>query len=298
MRRTRVLLVLFGVCIIGNVGASALRGEPFLGEIRMFAGNFAPRGWAFCDGQLLPVSQYSALFSLLGTTYGGDGRVTFGLPDLRGRVPIHPGRGPGLTPRRLGEMSGVERVKPVVAGKATVARAGSTSAIPVPSAESRENMQPHLAIHYIIALQGVFPSRNGGPDLEPHSSRPARNVAPADPRRGNVIRPKKVDAKVMGCQVSGPDKYRATVGDLIELEYTFPVIPSALPKKVGQEADKGALYPSTLGIRHLIVPNIVGTGTYLFYFEAKHEGTGTVLVVIDDVKYEYSFTVSEAPKER
>ena len=74
--------------------------DPFVGEIRMFAGMFAPRGNALCDGQLLAVSQYDALFSLLGTMYGGDGRTTFGLPDLRGRVPMHYGSGPGLTPRR------------------------------------------------------------------------------------------------------------------------------------------------------------------------------------------------------
>ncbi|MBD3756388.1 MAG: phage tail protein, partial [Gammaproteobacteria bacterium] len=82
--------------------------EPFVGEIRMFAGNFAPRGWAFCDGQLLAVSQNDALFSLLGTIYGGDGRTTFGLPDMRGRIPVHQGSGPGLSPRRLGSKSGAE----------------------------------------------------------------------------------------------------------------------------------------------------------------------------------------------
>lgn len=83
--------------------------EPFVGEIRMFAGNFAPRGWAFCDGQLLAVSQNDALFSLLGTIYGGDGRTTFGLPDLRGRLPIHAGQGPGLSSRRLGSKEGSEK---------------------------------------------------------------------------------------------------------------------------------------------------------------------------------------------
>ena len=82
--------------------------EPFVGKIRMFAGNFAPRGWAFCDGQLLAVSQNDALFSLLGTIYGGDGRTTFGLPDLRGRIPIHAGTGPGLSPRSLGNKAGTE----------------------------------------------------------------------------------------------------------------------------------------------------------------------------------------------
>ena len=82
--------------------------DPFLGEIRMFSGNFAPRGWAFCDGQLLAIAQDSALFSILGTTYGGDGRTTFGLPDLRGRSPVHKGTGPGLANVALGEKGGAE----------------------------------------------------------------------------------------------------------------------------------------------------------------------------------------------
>jgi len=82
--------------------------EPFIGQIIMFGGNFAPRGWAFCDGQLLPISQNSALFSILGTMYGGDGRTTFGLPDLRGRVAIHPGNGPGLSDYRQGQKGGTE----------------------------------------------------------------------------------------------------------------------------------------------------------------------------------------------
>ena len=84
--------------------------EGCIGEIRMFGGNFAPRGWALCDGQLLAISSNSALFSILGTTYGGDGRTTFGLPDLRGRIPMHPGNGPGLNNRNLGEKGGIERV--------------------------------------------------------------------------------------------------------------------------------------------------------------------------------------------
>jgi len=84
--------------------------DPFIGEIRMFAGTFAPNGWALCDGQLLSIAQNTALFSLLGTTYGGDGRTTFGLPDLRGRVAIHPGQGPGLSNYILGEKSGAEQV--------------------------------------------------------------------------------------------------------------------------------------------------------------------------------------------
>lgn len=84
--------------------------EPFIAEIKMFGGDFAPRGWALCDGQLLSISSNTALFSLLGTTYGGDGETTFGLPDLRSRVAIHPGDGPGLTPRNLGQKGGEERV--------------------------------------------------------------------------------------------------------------------------------------------------------------------------------------------
>ena len=83
--------------------------DPLLGEIKIFAGNFAPRGWALCDGQLLSISQNSALFSLLGTIYGGDGRTSFGLPDLRGRLPIHQGQGAGLSARQLGQSGGEEQ---------------------------------------------------------------------------------------------------------------------------------------------------------------------------------------------
>jgi len=82
--------------------------DPFIGEIRMVGFNFAPRGWALCDGQLLPISQNAALFSLLGTIYGGDGRTTFGLPDLRSRVPVHSGQGPGLSSYSIGQRSGAE----------------------------------------------------------------------------------------------------------------------------------------------------------------------------------------------
>jgi microcystin-dependent protein len=96
--------------IIALVGTYPSRNstEPFIAEIIIFGGNFAPRGWAFCDGQLLSINSNTALFSLLGVTYGGDGRTTFGLPDLRGRAPIHAGNGPGLTPRALGAKGGVE----------------------------------------------------------------------------------------------------------------------------------------------------------------------------------------------
>lgn len=184
-----------------------------MASIIMFGGNFAPRGWAFCEGQLLPISQYSALFSLLGTTYGGDGRTTFALPDLRGRAPIQQGNGPGLSDRRLGAKGGTEynilnitqipshnhsaagTLKASTAEATTndptgkVLAAGATAinrstivgtnmyAEAAPNVEmaanevtvavgntggnqSVNNMQPWIAINYIIALQGVFPSRS------------------------------------------------------------------------------------------------------------------------------------------
>ncbi len=172
--------------------------EPFVGEIRMFAGNFAPRGWAFCDGQLLPVSQNTALFSLIGTTYGGDGRTTTALPNMQGRAPMHPGRGPGLTSRRLGEKVGAETVtlsEAQIPSHTHTARADSSSAaagaptntsalartgggldayrtdttvnVDMASAtlsttggsQAHTNLQPFLAISFIIALVGLYPSR-------------------------------------------------------------------------------------------------------------------------------------------
>ncbi len=160
---------------------------PFLGQINLFAGNFAPRGWALCDGQLLAISQYSALFSLLGTIYGGDGRTTFALPDLRGRAPVHKGTGAGLSPYQQGRTGGLESVTlgvtelpahdhgvevqyldfslvgtDVEAGVADdSAQASDTQETSnAGSGQSHENRQPHLAINYIIALQGVFPSRS------------------------------------------------------------------------------------------------------------------------------------------
>lgn len=169
--------------------------EPFVGEIRMFAGNFAPRGWAFCDGQLLAVSQNDALFSLLGTIYGGDGRTTFGLPDMRGRIPIHAGSGPGLSPRRLGAKGGEEKViltvnqlpshthGPLKASSQTAVNAlpqgqvtaqtdaalyvddtpvapFNTGAITnVGGSLPHTNSMPYLCVHFIIALVGIYPSR-------------------------------------------------------------------------------------------------------------------------------------------
>lgn len=174
--------------------------EPFIAEIRIFAGNFAPRGWAFCNGQLLPISQNTALFSLLGTTYGGDGRTTMALPDLQGRAPMHPGQGPGLTARQLGEIGGAETVTlnetqipahahALRASNAAADEEGTTTAadnVPgepelanqlygaasnlqtmsgsmVPEeggSQPHNNMQPFLAISFIIALVGIFPSRS------------------------------------------------------------------------------------------------------------------------------------------
>ena len=179
--------------------------DPFLGEIRMFAGTYAPNGWAFCNGQILSIAQNSALFSLLGTTYGGNGQTTFALPNLQGRVPMGQGQGPGLSFRNLGEVSGAETVtlslthlpahahpvslsSPATTNLGTLMEPGPGT---VPAASNQRNaqyapsasantqlpvsngntgsagnnspvsvMQPSLAVSFIIALQGIFPSRN------------------------------------------------------------------------------------------------------------------------------------------
>lgn len=133
--------------------------EPFIGEIKMFAGNFAPRGYAFCDGTLLPIAQNTALFSLIGTIYGGDGRTTFALPDLRGRVPLHEGNGPGLTNRPLGQKAGTETESGSVLPIGSTNYAGSSSNRAAANVGAN-NMQPYLAVNFIIALTGVFPSRS------------------------------------------------------------------------------------------------------------------------------------------
>jgi len=168
--------------------------EPFVAEIRIFAGSFAPRGWAFCNGQLLPISQNTALFSLIGTTYGGDGRTTTALPNLEGRAPMHPGRGPGLTDKRLGQRGGVETVTLTEAQMPNhthtlngtnenanqramannyLARGtqmyhsptnlGDMADQALPStggSQAHNNMQPFLTMNYIIALVGLYPSRS------------------------------------------------------------------------------------------------------------------------------------------
>ena len=171
--------------------------EPFIAEIKIFAGNFAPRGWAFCNGQLLPIAQNTALFSLIGTTYGGDGRTTTALPDLQGRAPMHPGQGPGLTNRRLGERGGTETVTLTEAqmaahnhtaqGSSSTGNSNSpgghlmargvgrganlyhnapsaTGAMVTPGntggGQPHTNLQPFLAMNFIIALVGLYPSRS------------------------------------------------------------------------------------------------------------------------------------------
>jgi microcystin-dependent protein len=137
--------------------------EPFLGQIVMFAGNFAPRGWAFCDGQLLPINQHQALFSILGTTYGGDGRTTFALPDLRGCVPVHPGSGQDATGFALGQKGGHETVnlkKSALPRSANVdvALAGRRDE-PFRLDLEHDNMQPYQCVNFIIAIEGIFPAR-------------------------------------------------------------------------------------------------------------------------------------------
>ena len=173
--------------------------DPFVAEIRIFPFNFAPKGWAFCSGQILPLSQNTALFSLLGTTYGGDGKSTFALPDLQGNAPMQPGQGQGLSLRDLGEMSGVESLTLLVSeipvhthqlmadtadpadvqaptpavvlgrsngGNAYIAPAPAglvpmafQALAPAGGGLPHNNMQPYLTLNFCIALQGIFPAR-------------------------------------------------------------------------------------------------------------------------------------------
>lgn len=171
--------------------------DPFLGEIRMFGGNFAPVGWMFCDGSLLPIAENDALYTLLGTAYGGDGVATFGIPDLRGRAPIHAGNGNGLTPRVMGQMFGLEAVTltaattpthyhPVHASSTPGTQADPTGAYwaaastgesqysqanpniamsgaatqPSGGGQPHENMMPFQAVSFIIAVAGIYPTQN------------------------------------------------------------------------------------------------------------------------------------------
>lgn len=170
--------------------------NPFVAEIRIFPFNFAPKGWAFCDGQLLPISQNTALFSLLGTTYGGDGKSNFALPNMQGDAPMHPGQGPGLSLHDLGETGGSDTVtllesempahthglmasstkgtKSLPSGNSLARTAGATpyiapggpevtmadvSIAPAGGDQPHNNMQPYLTLNFCIAMQGVFPPR-------------------------------------------------------------------------------------------------------------------------------------------
>jgi microcystin-dependent protein len=171
--------------------------DPFLAEIRIFPFNFAPKGWAFCDGQILPLSQNTALFSLLGTTYGGDGKSNFALPNLQGSVPMHSGQGPGLSLYDLGEIGGSDTVTlltseianhshalqasnqpgedPSPANEALARSVGASlyqsntttnlvaldqaAAAPAGGSLPHNNLQPYLTLNFCIALQGVFPPR-------------------------------------------------------------------------------------------------------------------------------------------
>lgn len=168
---------------------------PYVGEIRMFAGNFAPNGWMFCEGQTLPISENEVLFQLIGTTYGGDGEETFNLPNLASRVPIHMGTGPDGTTYQIGEMAGTEQetlttqqipnhshpftcstapgaqnapASQVVAASPSVllfiqddpdSTLAATSVQPAGGSQPHENTQPFLCINFIISLFGVFPSQ-------------------------------------------------------------------------------------------------------------------------------------------
>ena len=168
---------------------------PFVGEIRIFGGNFAPAGWAFCDGALMPISENETLFQLIGTTYGGDGQNTFAVPDLRGRLPMHMGTGPGLSTRQIGESGGAETVTLTAqqipihthapqadsnSGNQTTPQNGIWAAVPASrysssapnlamnntligsagGSQPHENLMPYLAISFIISLFGVFPTPN------------------------------------------------------------------------------------------------------------------------------------------
>jgi T5SS/PEP-CTERM-associated repeat protein len=152
------IIALQGVFPSRNSGA-----EPALGEIGIFAGNFAPRGWALCEGQLLSINSNEALFSILGTTYGGDGRTTFALPDLRGRTPIGAGSGAGLTRRNVGQKGGspIATASEIPSHLHSVSGTAAITGLTGGGA-SHTNMQPWLAINYVVPLSGIFPSRNLG----------------------------------------------------------------------------------------------------------------------------------------
>ncbi len=195
MKKMYFLMALFMTMLTVNESKAQ---EGFIGEIRMFAGNFAPQGWAFCDGQLLSIAQNSALFSIVGTMYGGNGQTTFALPDLRGRVAIHAGQGPGLSDRQQGSMGGTETTTLSIANLPAHSHIvypyastdvgttndptgsfpantsvldkeyagspnttmGTTTTATTGNNASFSNMQPFGTVRYIICLYGVYPPRN------------------------------------------------------------------------------------------------------------------------------------------
>ena len=197
MRRSFLAMAMFFSCL---APVNTMADEPFVGEVRWFAGNFAPRGWEFCNGQLLPIPQNTALFSLLGTIYGGDGRTTFALPDMRSRFPVHAGRGNGLSERRIGAKGGQESVVLTDAQMASHAHGlqattgrGNTAQVSNSTLsrlrrdryydsvaaenpadvqmspntvtdtggnQAHSNLNPYVGVNCIIATVGVYPSRN------------------------------------------------------------------------------------------------------------------------------------------
>ena len=189
----KVVLVMFVIICLGFTkdDSKPMSQDGFVGEVKMFAGNFAPRVWALCEGQLLAVSSNSALFSILGTTYGGDGRTTFALPDMRGRVPVGQGNGPGLSDKRLGQLGGSETTTSNVVnvpsmyyqvpgfkidldkvedgdityGNQSFLTVGNSPNTTINTQRSGgnqaiNNMQPYTGINYIICLYGTYPSRS------------------------------------------------------------------------------------------------------------------------------------------
>lgn len=156
-----------GIALAAGVATAAVPGqarEPYLGEIMMFGGNFCPAGWAKANGQILPISDNTALFSLFGNMYGGDARTTFALPDLRGRAPIGPGEGPGLSFRQMGTRVGQEAAAHPSAPVAVAPAAGgaeATAAAPQAShSEADSNMQPSSVVMFCVAIRGSFPPRS------------------------------------------------------------------------------------------------------------------------------------------
>ena len=199
MKKTVIMITLLVIIALGILASpkTSKASEPFIGEIILFAGNFAPRNFAFCNGQLLQISQNTALFSLLGTTYGGDGRTTFGLPNLQSfRVPISAGRGPGLTTRILGQAGGattatltlnmlpphnhlaiaetgfgadnpsplgntwtIKGTDEIYGVPGTTVQMGNDILAYAGGGQAHNNMQPYITVNYCIALQGIYPDR-------------------------------------------------------------------------------------------------------------------------------------------